>query len=98
MFRLKTPSLVDYSDVLSPSIVEVAQVLEDNSGLTLINPPSQPNKMQVSKNRDILPTTRHVSDVQKPDSTSECKFHTKENIIHEYLVLYSNLILGLYYL
>ena len=83
MFRLKTPTHVDYSDVLSPSVVEVAQVLQDNIGLTLIQPPSsQLNKMQVSKSRDILPTTRHVSDVQKPDSTSESKFHSKDSIFN----------------
>ena len=81
MFRLKTPTLVDYSDVLSPSVVEVAQVLQDNIGLTLIEPPSQLNRMQVSKSRDILPTTRHMSDVQKPDSTSESKFHSKDSIL-----------------
>ncbi len=98
MFRLKTPTLVDYSDVLSPSVVEVAHVLQDDVGLTLLKrpPPSQLNRMQVSKSRDVFPTTGHVSDVQKPDSTSESKFQLQRFIFNFDRSIQFSLVLACY--
>jgi hypothetical protein len=71
MIHLKTPTMLDYSDLKSPSLGEVSEALEKNIGLRFVQPSNKEPRRDTSSKESG--SSQSSDCLQKPDSTSESK-------------------------